>query len=292
MITVTLLNPDDVKVLYEKHGQIACVCYDTPEKHAERVGISCQRSGHMSGSRCEYIKFRITGLDRGTAEQCMRHEIGTDVPYAFQDNYSFQDAMDTVTSIPADQVVKNCASFRYIDKSGFEWETPATIRRNASALAEYEALMKHINERRSVIKQLLEDGGCTAKQATQDANFVLPRATTSELVMGFTPEALIHFCHKRMCVRAQEFIREIAFKMQAAIADVSPRFASELMPQCEHLMWCPEQHGSCKRYPTKQELQKILQNGGDTDGYQRKKTQADCLENARGEPGKASSERS
>lgn len=258
MITVTLMNPEVVENLYRSHGQFACTCYDTPEKYAERVGRSCQDSGHMSGSRCEYIKFRITGLDRGTSEHAMRHELGAAVPLEMQDNYSFEDFMDQLTTVSPDHIVKNAASFRYIDKTGFDWETPSTIRRCPKAKAEYDDLMRYINDKRIVIKQALEEAGCPAKLATQDANFVLPRATTSELVIGFTPEALLHFCHKRMCVRAQEFIREIAYLMRDAIANVSPRFANEMKPQCEYLLWCPEHRDSCKRYPTKAQLKELL----------------------------------
>lgn len=258
MITVTLLNPDQVANLYQNHGQFACTCYDTPEKYAERVGRTCQDSGHMSGSRCEYIKFKITGVDRGTSEHAMRHELGAAVPIELQDNYSFEDYLDLVTTVASDHIVKNAASFRYIDKTGFDWETPATIRNCPKARAEYDDLMSYINEKRIIIKQALEESGVPAKVATQDANFVLPRATTSELVIGFTPEALLHFCHKRMCVRAQEFIREIAYKMRDAVAEVCPRFAEEMKPQCEYLLWCPEKHNSCNRYPTKSSLQKLL----------------------------------
>lgn len=258
MITVTLLNPEVVRDLYQNHGEFACTCYNTPARHAERVGIACQASGHMSGSRCEYIKFKISGLDRGTAEQCMRHEIGTNIPLEMQDNYSFEDILDDVTTVPSDQIVKNCASFRYIDKTGFEWETPYSLRKCPAAKEEYDALMRYINDKRIVIKKILEASGCPAKQATQDANFVLPRATTTELVIGFTPEALIHFCHKRMCVRAQEYICEIAYKMRYAVMKVSPRFATELKPQCEYLMWCPEHSSSCGHYPTKEKLKEIL----------------------------------
>lgn len=258
MITVTLLNPEVVRDLYKNHGEFACTCYNTPARHAERVGMECQSSGHMSGSRCEYIKFRISGLDRGTAEQCMRHELGTDVPLSMQDNYSFEDVMDEVTTVPSDQIVKNCASFRYIDKNGFEWETPYSIRKCPAAKAEFDALMRYINEKRVIIKSILEECGNPPKKATQDANFVLPRATTTELVIGFTTEALIHFCHKRMCVRAQEYICEIAYKMRYAVMKVSPRFATELKPQCEYLMWCPEHRGSCGHFPTKEKLREIL----------------------------------
>ena len=212
----------------------------------------------MSGSRCEYIKFKITGVDRGTSEHAMRHELGAAVPLEMQDNYSFEDFMDLVETVASDHFVKNAASFRYIDKTGFDWETPSTIRNCPAAKAEYDDLMRYINDKRVIIKQALESSGVPAKLATQDANFVLPRATTSELVIGFTPEALLHFCHKRMCVRAQEFIREIAFKMRDAVAEVSPRFASEMKPQCEYLLWCPEHRGSCKRYPTKAQLKELL----------------------------------
>ena len=82
MIDIELLNPEVVENLYRNHGLFACVCYATPDSRSEKVGRKCQESGHMSGSRCEYIKFRISGIDRGTAEQCLLHEIGTAVPLA------------------------------------------------------------------------------------------------------------------------------------------------------------------------------------------------------------------
>ena len=253
-MTVEILNPETVRDLYRNHGVFACTCYDTPEKYAERVGKSCANDGHMSGSRCEYIKFRITGLDRGTAEQALRHEIGTTVPYEFQDNYSFADYSELVKDISPDQIVKNMASFRYIDKNGFEWATPKAIRNCPDANERYEWLMNTINGIREDIKQILLDRDVPASVANEAANFVLPRATTTSFVIGFTPEALIHFCHKRLCTRAQEFIRELAHAMKREVALYVPEFANELIPQCEHLLWCPEGKRCCGRAPTKQEL--------------------------------------
>lgn len=251
---VEILNPDTVKNLYYNHGVFACTCYDTPEKFAERVGESCANDGHMSGSRCEYIKFRITGLDRGTAEQALRHEIGTTVPYEFQDNYSFADYSELVKDVSPDQIVKNMASFRYIDKNGFEWVTPEAIRNCPDANERYEWLMNIINGVREDIKQILLDRDVKPSVAVEAVNFVLPRATTTSFVIGFTPEALIHFCHKRLCTRAQEFIRELAHAMKREVTLYSPEFARELIPQCEHLLWCPEGERCCGRKPTKKEL--------------------------------------
>lgn len=253
-MTVEILNPETVRDLYRNHGVFACNCYDTPEKYAERVGKSCAADGHMSGSRCEYIKFRITGLDRGTAEQALRHEIGTTVPYEFQDNYSFADYSELVKDVSPDQIVKNMASFRYIDKNGFEWATPKAIRNCPDANERYEWLMETINGVREDIKQILLDRDVPASVANEAVNFVLPRATTTSFVIGFTPEALIHFCHKRLCTRAQEFIRELAHAMKREVALYAPEFARELVPQCEHLLWCPEGKRCCGRAPTKQEL--------------------------------------
>lgn len=259
-MNVEILNPKVLTNLYHNHGLFACTCYNTPDKYADKVGKSCEDEGHMSGSRCEYIKFKITGLDRGTSEQCLRHEIGTAVPFEEQDNYSFSEYSELVTDVSPDQIVKNMASFRYIDKEGFMFETPATIGKCSNAKTLYEELMGIINNYRTAIKDALVLDGVAEKRAVQDANFVLPRATTTEFVIGFTPEALIHFCHKRLCTRAQEFIRELAVKMKQEVSKYNPEFAAELVPHCQHLLWCPEKKASCHAYPTKAELLDILKS--------------------------------
>ncbi len=255
---VKIINPEVVENLYKNHGVFACECYATPEKFAYKVGKSCQHDGHMSGSRCEYIKFKITGLDRGTSEQALRHEIGTVIPFEFQDNYTFSEYSELIKDVSPDQIVKNMASFRYIDKDGFDWATPKTIDKCEKAKEHYDNLMEHINSERKIIKELLEEDGVDCKLATQDANFVLPRATTTSFVIGFTPEALIHFCHKRLCTRAQEFIQQLARLMKAEVIKHNEEFAKELVPQCQHLLWCPEGKRCCGIAPTHEELRAIL----------------------------------
>ena len=121
--------------------------------------------------------------------------------------------------------------------------------------------MKRINDDRVRIRQALIDHGCDEKAATQDANFVLPRATESEFVIGFTPEALIHFCHKRLCARAQEFIRSLARQIRDEVSKYNERFARELQPQCMHLMWCPEGKRGCGMSPSKNEVRMLIAQG-------------------------------
>lgn len=258
-MNVRILNPEVLEHLYENHGQFACTCYNTPEKYAERVGKSCQKDGHMSGSRCEYIKFHISGIDRGTAEQCLRHEIGVDVPFEYQDNYRFSDYMEQVIDVDPTHIVKNMASFRYIDKDGFEYETPNVIDIVDEARIRYERIMQYIDFERRLLKNVLEENGVDPKAANEAANFVLPRATKTEFVIGFTPEALIRFFHKRLCTRAQEQIQYLAHKMKAEVEKINPRFAKEAVPQCMHLLWCPEGKRTCHMMPMKEELEAKLE---------------------------------
>lgn len=254
---VTILNPEVVRNLAENHGQFACVCYGTDEKRAFPVGKHCEKNGHWSGSRCEYIKFKIEDVDRGTCEQMLRHEIGVSVPYAYSDNWNFSD----IDCIPADQIVKNMASFRYIDKDGFKWATPSEISKCEEAYELYSDTMAFVNRRRKMIMEKLIADGVSKESANEAANMLLPRATLSEFVIGFTPEALIRFMHKRLCNRAQEFINVLTILMQVEVKKLNPTFASYLECQCEHLLWCPEGKNSCGIYPTKEQLVKQLAQG-------------------------------
>lgn len=213
----------------------------------------------MSGSRCEYIKFRISDVDRGTAEQLLRHEIGTYVPFEEMDNYSFSDYSELVKHVSPDQIVKNMASFRYIDKDGFDYEVPKVIEESDYALSIYESIMSEVNAMRSeMLDHLVEAEGVPRSVAVEAVNWVLPRATTTDLVIGFTPEALIHLCHKRLCKRAQEGIFAVVYGMKNCIREVNPEFAKELVPHCQHLLWCPEGKHSCGAYPTKEKLKEII----------------------------------
>lgn len=254
-MNVTLLNPDVLKNLYKNHGEFACECYDTPKKYAERVGKSCEESGHMSGSRCEYIKFEIEG-DRGTMEQTMRSEIG--VRYNPEEKYYYMDMIEAIPRVSPDEIVKNMASFRYIDKNNFTYVTPRNIEKYPQALAFYQNCMSNIDTTRRLIKEILIENGVDPHKAVEDANFVLPRATNTKLTIGFTPEALITFMHKRLCSRSQDEIHDIAVAMKKAVSEVNPEFAKELMPHCQYLLWCPEGKKSCGAYPTREELKKII----------------------------------
>lgn len=256
-MNVELINPDVLKDLYKNHGEFACTCYNTPVKYAERVGKSCEKSGHMSGSRCEYIKFRIE-CDRGTCEQAMRHEIG--VRYDETDKYAYQDRIEMEIDVNPTNIVENMQSFRYVNKDNFNYSVPKTILNTPGAKELYDQAMANIDMSRKLIKNILIENGISEKKAIEDANFLLPRATTLTLTIAFTPEALIQFMWKRLCVRAQDEIRSLAIEMKKKVEEVNPEFAKELVPHCQYLLWCPEGKMSCGTYPTRDELKEKLKN--------------------------------
>ena len=244
MIKVTLLNPEQIKNIFKEWGTFACECYATPQKYAEKVGNNCFESGHYSGSRTEYIKFRIEGIDRGISEQIMRHEIG--VRQNPIDEHTYDENPNNI--------IKNLKSFRYVDMDNFDYTIPTTIQNNEEAKREYETIMKRINISRNKIKNYLIEKGIKEKQAVEDANYILPRATNTTLTIGFTIEALIHYMHKRLCVRAQNLHRKVAIMMKEEVIKVLPQLEDKLVPQCEYLLWCPEGDMSCGIKPTRNEL--------------------------------------
>lgn len=190
-------------------------------------------------------------------EQCMRHCIGVD--FDAYDQYKYMDRIEMFVDVNPSTIVNNMQSFRYVDKNDFTYVIPHNIEKNQKVLELYQNCMNNINDTRKAIREILiEEDNIDIHKAVEDANFVLPRATNGKLTIGFTPEALIHFMHKRLCVRAQDEIREVAIGMKKAVEEINPEFAKELMPHCQYLTWCPEGEKSCGAYPTREERLKQI----------------------------------
>lgn len=96
------------------------------------------------------------------------------------------------------------------------------------------------------------------ERANEQARYVLPMATHTAFVIGFTVEALIHFMNMRLCTRAEDTIRELAIKMKEATLNVLPDLAPKLVPNCQAYLWCPEGAKGCGAYPTKNQLKEII----------------------------------
>lgn len=231
-IKVELLNPEEVKNFIKNHGIFACQCYNTPEKFAERVGLSCLKEGHTSGSRADMFKFRIH-CPRYTADQIMRHSVGTAI---------------------------NCQSQRYVDMDeNFSIYIPPEVEKDCILKQLYQMYEEDCKIKYKDIRNLMNFYDISGEQANDLMRTMLPIGVECNLTMGFTIEALIHFMHKRLCKRADAPIRKVAQEMRKVVLEVEPRYAEFLVPQCKALMYCPEKH-SCGAYPSKKEVEEIIKS--------------------------------
>lgn len=232
-IKVELLNPEEVKNFIKNHGIFACQCYMTPEKYAERVGLSCLREGHRSGSRGDMFKFRIF-CPRYCADQIMRHSVGTAI---------------------------NCMSQRYVDMDeNFSIYVPPQVMNDEILEARYQLYEDKCREQYHVLRTMMNDKNITGEKANDLMRTMLPIGVGCNLTMGFTIEALIHFMEKRLCVRADAPIRKVAQLMKEAVLAVEPRYEEFFVPQCEALMYCPEKH-TCGAYPSREEVERLIKLG-------------------------------
>lgn len=228
---VELLNPTEIQMLFWNWGISSKVCYNTETDEPDKIGRGCMYSGHFSGSRGDFFKFYVTDVPRFTVDQASRHEIG---------------------------VYKNVGSFRYIGEGSFAYEIPEEIKDNQELLDKY---MKHMDDTaelyRDIQSYVLEKTG-KKERANESARYVLPMSTHTAFVIGFTTEALIHFCQARLCVRAEDKIRELAMGMRDEALKAVPELKARLVPQCQWMFYCPEGKHSCGAYPTRKELKEII----------------------------------
>ena len=230
---VKILNPEEAKQLFYYWGEASKCCYATATNEPEKIGKGCMYSGHFSGSRARYILFQIDECPRFTIDQAVRHEQG---------------------------VMKNVQSFRYVGKNSFAYEIPEEIKDNETLLYKYHQHMAETIELYGEIQEYVYAKTNSHERANEQARYVLPMATHSSFVFGLTVEALIHFCNMRLCVRAEDMIRKLAILMKEATIEILPELKTRLVPNCQNLLWCPEGKHSCGAYPTKKELQGMINN--------------------------------
>lgn len=230
-MNVKLLNPEQTKYLFKNWGEVAAVCYDTDADFPEKIGKHCMNSGHTSGSRGDFIKFLIEDVPRFTVDQAVRHSVG---------------------------VFTNVRSFRYVGQENFYYEVPVEITDNQELLDKYSEFMNCASTMYGIIQDYVYNKTDSHERANEQARYVIPMATHTAFVIGFTVEAFIHFCNMRLCVRAEDTIRYMAQLMKKEVVEVLPELKPKLVPSCQAFLWCPEGAKSCHAYPTKKELEEII----------------------------------
>jgi thymidylate synthase (FAD) len=80
---------------------------------------------------------------------------------------------------------------------------------------------------------------------TEDARYILPNATHTNLVVTMNARELLHFFSKRCCTRAQWEIRDLASRMLAKAKTVAPTIFEKAGAPCVRGK-CGEGRFSCK----------------------------------------------
>ncbi|MHA1115279.1 MAG: FAD-dependent thymidylate synthase [Candidatus Heimdallarchaeaceae archaeon] len=174
-------------------------------------------SGHLSIIEHNIFVFHVSGVSRVLSHQLVRKRIAS---------YSQQ-------------------SQRYVNAASFSFITPKTI----DELGMKEEYENKIKELFAFYTDLIEKG-----VPKEDARYILPNATSTQLVVSMNAHALIDFFSSRCCVRAQWEIRELANKMLNEVKKVAPVLFKKAGAFCDFYGYCPEIEKSCGRAPTLEQL--------------------------------------
>lgn len=228
----------------------------TPED-AERFLNMILEIGHGSILEHSSITFGIEGVSRSLTHQLVRHRIGC--------SYSQK-------------------SQRYVSEGQFEYIIPKPIAAHESLKADYIKMMERLQEDynhltiellKAQIKERFETGyenkklkealanemeadeivsifketdkklySKLEKIAIENARYVLPNACETKIQVTMNVRALFSFFKERLCDRAQEEIRDMAFEMWKACMDISPTIFKYAAPTCVHGK-CKEGKMSC-----------------------------------------------
>ena len=177
-------------------------------------------SGHWSIAEHVNFTFAIEGISRACSHQLVRHRLA-----------SFSQK-----------------SQRYVNAKNFQYVTPNSMKNFRANLnvkghdvdLSYEDLMKLLSR---FYEQAVDEN-----IPKEDARFVLPNATITDLVMTLNLRELAHVYDMRACGRAQWEIRRVAKEMKVELEIQFPFLGEFLKIRCEKLGYCPDIE-TCGRYP-------------------------------------------
>lgn len=167
--------------------------------------------GHWSPFEHASFTFGIEGISRSCSHQLVRHRLAS---------YSQK-------------------SQRYVKEVAPRWIAPEGIVKS-SLFPKYLETCKIVLD---FYKEMCDNG-----ISEEDARYILPNATDTQIVMTMNARELIHFCQLRMCNRAQLEIQELATGIAAILIKEHPAiFKGILVPRCLSEGKCPEGDFKCSR---------------------------------------------
>jgi thymidylate synthase (FAD) len=180
------ITPDAEKLI-EIAGRISHLSYDKQTEDSYKEFIKrIIKLGHFSILEHAYATFKISGISRACSHQLVRHRI-----------CSFTQQ-----------------SQRYVDESNFEYIIPDSVRNNLKA---YELFTDFVNKAKSVYIELLKLG-----IKKEDARYVLPNATTTQIIMTANFREWRHIIELRGNISSQWEIRRIMIEILKILKSYAP----------------------------------------------------------------------
>ena len=153
-------------------GELAGICYNSKNEPKANVkrAIHCKESGHLATLRFATATFHVQGISRACSHQMVRSK--------------FLDFLQR--------------SQRYCSEKDTSFVVPTNLKGNIDVETLYEHSL-------GLYQELLKKG-----VKKEDARFVLPEATTTELIVTGNFQAWIDFIKLRADTHAQWEVREVA----------------------------------------------------------------------------------
>jgi len=205
---VRLINytPDPDKTVYKA----ARTCYqagtiediqEPGQEKLEKFIAGLIKSGHTSTLEHVSFTFAVESISRVVSHELVRHRIAS---------YSQQ-------------------SQRYVKYQGYDlfntMHIPRSIKNNEECLDIYRDAMYQC----SMAYNALINKGIKA----EDARYVLPNATPTQLVCTFNARSLLNFFKLRCCKRAQPEMQLLALRMLRTVRKVAPVIFKDAGAQCK-----------------------------------------------------------
>jgi thymidylate synthase (FAD) len=181
-------------------------------------------SGH--GSTIEHIvfTFAISGVTRTLSHQLVRHRAGV----AFDQQ-----------------------SQRYLNYKRPSYMVPGSLADAPEQMR--DRFVAEMDDSLEFYGEMLEAG-----IPGEDARFVMPNATRTNLIMTANLRALIHMSGLRLCTMAQWEIRRLFQLIRHEVFTVSPFLGSFLAPKCVPLGYCDEDRNRDEHCPIRPHKDNVL----------------------------------
>lgn len=180
------ITPESEKLI-ENAGRTSYLSFDKKSEGSEKRFIKMLiKRGHTSVLEHASATIRISGVSRALTHQLVRHRFSS------------------ITQ----------QSQRYVDETNFMYVEPETIKENSDAHQIFNDLMEKINHTYRKLRNL--------GIKKEDARFILPNATESELVITANFREWRHIIELRGDPAAQWEIRELTIKILKELKKNAP----------------------------------------------------------------------